>query len=66
MNRNQIGGTVCYLAGKVQEEAGKLVVNKEQQAKGIYIHNQISGNAEKLLGDAKEIGQDALNTVDYL
>jgi uncharacterized protein YjbJ (UPF0337 family) len=53
MNKNQIKGTVKDLAGKVQEEAGKLVGNKEQEAKGIY--KQVTGKAEKRLGDAKEV-----------
>jgi len=44
-------------AGKVQEEVGKLVGSKEQQVKGLG--KQITGNAEKSYGDAKEIIKDA-------
>jgi uncharacterized protein YjbJ (UPF0337 family) len=61
MNKNQIKGSVKDLAGKVQEEAGKLVGNKEQEAKGI--HNQVTGKAEVRLGDAKERVHDAKNAV---
>ena len=57
MNKHQITGTAKDLAGKVQEEAGKLVGSKAQEAKGI--HNQVTGKAEKRLGDAKEIVKDA-------
>lgn len=52
MNKNQIKGFAKDVAGKVQEEAGKLVGNKEQQAKGLG--KQISGKAEQAYGDAKE------------
>ena len=34
MNKDQVNGAVKVLAGKVQEEAGKLVASKEQQIKG--------------------------------
>ena len=59
MNKNQIKGTVKDLAGKVQEEAGKLIGNKDQEAKGLY--KQVTGQAEKRLGDAKEIVKDAVH-----
>ncbi len=53
MNKNQVKGAVKDIAGKVQEEAGKLTGSKEQQAKGL--NKQISGKAEKAYGDAKEV-----------
>ena len=59
MNKHQITGTAKNLAGKVQEEVGKLAGSKEQEAKGI--HKQVTGNAEKRLGDAKEIVKDAVH-----
>ena len=59
MNKNQVNGTVKDLTGKVQEEAGKLVGNKEQQAKGLI--KQVEGKAEKALGDAKEVVKDAVS-----
>lgn len=52
MNKNQVNGTLKDVAGKVQEEVGKLVGSKEQQAKGLG--KQIAGKAEKTYGDAKE------------
>ena len=52
MNKNQVKGAVKDIAGKVQEEAGKLTGSKEQQVKGLS--KQISGKAEKACGDAKE------------
>jgi uncharacterized protein YjbJ (UPF0337 family) len=58
MNKNQVQGAVKDLEGKVQEEAGKLFGNKEQQAKGLG--KQISGKAEKALGDVKAAVQDAI------
>ena len=51
MNKNQVKGAVKDIAGKVQEEAGKLVGSKEQQVKGL--NKQISGKAEKSYGDVK-------------
>jgi len=59
MNKNQINGIATDIAGKVQEGAGKLVGNKEQQAKGLI--KQVEGETEKKIGDAKEIVKDAVN-----
>jgi uncharacterized protein YjbJ (UPF0337 family) len=52
MNKNQVKRAVRDIAGKVQEEAGKLTGSKEQQVKGL--NKQISGKAEKAYGDVKE------------
>lgn len=57
MNKDQVKGIAKDIAGKVQEEVGKLVGSKEQQAKGLG--KQISGNAQKIYGDAKEVIKDA-------
>jgi uncharacterized protein YjbJ (UPF0337 family) len=57
MNKNQAQGFAKNIVGKVQEEAGKLVGNKEQEAKGLQ--KQVSGKAEKHLGDIKEVVKDA-------
>ena len=57
MNKNQVRGAIKDVAGKVQEEFGKLVSSKEQQVKGLG--KQISGKAEKTYGDAKEIIKDS-------
>jgi uncharacterized protein YjbJ (UPF0337 family) len=57
MNKDQVKGVAKNIAGKVQEEAGKLVGSKEQQIKGLG--KQISGKAEKSYGDAKEVVKNA-------
>ena len=57
MNKNQVKGALKDVAGKVQEEVGKLVGSKQQQVKGLG--KQISGKAEKNYGDAKEVIKDA-------
>ena len=53
MNTNQVKGTAKDIAGKVQEEVGKLVGNEEQQAKGL--DKQISGKIQQTVGDVEEI-----------
>ncbi|HET9578275.1 MAG TPA: CsbD family protein [Usitatibacter sp.] len=40
------------MAGKLQQEAGKLVGSEKQQAKGIA--KQIAGKVQKGVGDVKE------------
>jgi len=57
MNKNQVKGALKDVAGKVQEDVGKLVGSKEQQVKGLG--KQISEKAEKTYGDAKEAVKDA-------
>jgi uncharacterized protein YjbJ (UPF0337 family) len=57
MNKNQVKGALKDVAGKVQEEVGKVVGSKEQQVKGLV--KQISGKAEKTYGDAKEVIKDS-------
>jgi uncharacterized protein YjbJ (UPF0337 family) len=57
MNKNQVKGALRDVAGKVQEDLGKLIGSKEQQVKGLG--KQISGKAEKTYGDAKEVVKDA-------
>jgi len=52
MNKDQVKGEAKDLAGKIQEEAGKLVGSKEQQAKGLG--KQIEGKIQKGVGDLKE------------
>ncbi|MFZ6766371.1 CsbD family protein [Undibacterium sp. Di26W] len=56
MNKNQIKGTAKNIAGKVQENTGKLVGNKEQEIKGQ--RKQIEGKIEKTVGDAQEAIKD--------
>lgn len=57
MNKDQIKGVTKDIAGKIQEDVGKLVGSKEQQAKGLL--KQVEGKSEKALGDAKEVILDA-------
>ncbi len=52
MNQDQVKGAAKDVAGKVQEEAGKLTGDGEQQAKGLG--KQISGKVQKGVGDVKE------------
>ena len=57
MNKDQIKGTAKDVAGKVQQETGKLVGSKEQQAKGLA--KQVAGKAQKGAGDVKEAIKDS-------
>jgi uncharacterized protein YjbJ (UPF0337 family) len=57
MNKDQVKGVAKEIAGKVQQETGKLLGSKEQQAKGLG--KQISGEAQKSYGDVKERIKDA-------
>lgn len=52
VNKNQVKGGLKDVAGKIQEEAGRLVGNKAQEAKGLK--KQVEGKAEKALGDVKD------------
>ncbi|OFW16438.1 MAG: general stress protein CsbD [Acidobacteria bacterium RIFCSPLOWO2_02_FULL_59_13] len=56
MNKDQVKGVAKDVAGKVQEEAGKLVGSKEQQIKGLS--KQISGKLQKGFGDIKQSVED--------
>ena len=56
MNKDQVKGGAKDVAGKVQEQAGKLVGSKEQQIKGLS--KQISGKVQKGAGDVKQSIED--------
>lgn len=56
MNEDQVKGVAKDIAGKIQEEAGRLVGSKEQQVKGLS--KQISGKMQKGVGDAKQTLED--------
>ena len=56
MNKDQVKGVAKDVAGKVQEQAGKLVGSKEQQIKGLS--KQISGKVQKGVGDVKQPVED--------
>ena len=57
MNKDQVKGVAKDIAGKVQEEAGKLVGSKEQQIKGLS--KQISGKVQKGVGDVEQAIDDS-------
>ena len=59
MNKDQVKGVTKDIAGKVQQDVGKLVGSKEQQAKGLQ--KQVEGKVEKAVGDTKEAIKDVVN-----
>ncbi|MES2901604.1 MAG: CsbD family protein [Pseudomonadota bacterium] len=59
MNKDQVNGKLKDIGGKIQEAAGDLVGNREQEVKGLK--NQVEGKTQEKLGDAKEIIKDSLN-----
>jgi uncharacterized protein YjbJ (UPF0337 family) len=61
MDKDQIKGNVKSMTGKLQEAAGKVMDNKDQQRKGL--EKQVVGNAEVAIADAK---QGVRKTVDAL
>ena len=56
MNKDQVKGVAKDVAGKVQEQSGKLVGSKKQQVKGLS--KQISGKVQKGVGDVKQSVKD--------
>ena len=56
MNKDQVKGVAKDVAGKIQEQAGKVVGSKEQQIKGLS--KQISGKVQKGVGDVKQSVED--------
>jgi uncharacterized protein YjbJ (UPF0337 family) len=52
MNKDQVKGTTKDVAGKVQEEAGRLVGSEDQQVKGLS--KQVNGKIQKGIGDAEQ------------
>jgi uncharacterized protein YjbJ (UPF0337 family) len=56
MNKDQVKGVAKDVAGKIQEEAGRLVGSKEQQVKGLS--KQIAGKAQKGVGDVRQAVED--------
>ena len=57
MNKDQVKGSAKDVAGKVQEEAGKLTGSDKQQVKGLK--NQVEGKTQEKLGDAREALDEA-------
>ena len=56
MNKDQVKGVTKNVAGKAQEQVGKLVGSKDQQIKGLS--KQIDGQAQKAVGDVKQAVTD--------
>ena len=56
MNKDQVTGAAKDMAGKIQEEGGKLVGSKDQQAKGL--EKQLEGKVQQKVGDLKEAVKD--------
>ncbi len=56
MNKDQVKGVAKDVAGKAQQQAGKLVGSKEQQSKGLS--KQIAGKVQKGVGDIKQAVKD--------
>ena len=56
MNKDQVKGKARNIAGKVQEQAGKLVGSKAQQVKGLS--KQISWKAQESFGNVKQAAED--------
>lgn len=57
MNKDQVTGAVKEAAGKLQQETGKFLGSKKQDAKGQV--TKIEGKAQRKVGDAKEVLEDA-------
>jgi uncharacterized protein YjbJ (UPF0337 family) len=52
MNQDQVNGKLKDIGGTIQEAAGKIVGNPEQQAKGQA--KQVEGQVQEKVGDIKE------------
>jgi len=61
VNKDQVKGAAKDIAGKIQEEAGKLIGSKEQEAKGLK--HQAEGKVQKGVGDLKEAVGDLKDAV---
>lgn len=58
MNKDQVKGAAKDVAGKVQQQTGKLVGSKDQQIKGLS--KQIAGKAQKAAGDLQQAVEDVI------
>ena len=61
INKDQVKGAAKDIGGKIQEEVGKLIGSKEQQAKGLKA--QAKGKIQKAVGDLKEASSDLIEAV---
>lgn len=53
MNDDQIKGKAKDIGGKIQEKAGEITGNRQQQSKGNL--NQAEGKVQEKVGDVKDI-----------
>ena len=53
MNDDQIKGKAKDIGGKIQEKAGEVTGNRQQQREGVS--NQAEGKVQEKVGDAKDI-----------
>ena len=57
MNKDQVQGVAKDVYGKLQEQAGKLIGNKQLQMRGL--EKQVSGTLQKSAGDARQYIKDS-------
>ena len=57
MNKDQVQGVAKDVYGKFQEQAGKLIGNKQLQMRGL--EKQVSGTLQKSAGDARQYIKDS-------
>lgn len=61
MNTDQAKGALKKAAGETQKSLGRLIGNKEQEAKGA--NREAEGTVQKTYGDAKEAVSNAAKAV---
>jgi uncharacterized protein YjbJ (UPF0337 family) len=61
MNKDRVKGAAKEIGGKIQEEFGKLVGSKEQEAKGLQ--HQADGKVQKGVGHVKEAASNLKDAI---
>jgi uncharacterized protein YjbJ (UPF0337 family) len=61
INKDQVKGAAKDIGGKIQEEVGKLIGSKEQEAKGLK--HQVEGKLQRKVGEVKEAVGDLKEAV---
>ena len=61
MNKDQVKGRIKEATGETQEQFGKLVNSKEQEAKGHA--REVEGKIQKKVGDVKEAVEDTKDEI---
>lgn len=59
MNSDHIKGKTKEIAGEIQEHAGRLVGNKQQEAKGHV--KEMEGKLQQKRGDVKDAVEEAVD-----